>query len=243
MLVSSAAAVLALTAVARQAPTPARVERPSKTAITEKRQTVPRDQGASEPAVKPSPDSSSKTTTAEPAPPAARLGEDGRLFLRPEAGETLKGLCRRVYGNPKLAPLLRRAGYEEPEERQPVGFPLARRVRLRRGESLSALARRETGRASRWRVLAAFSGISKPQNCAPGTAIVIPATLKVEAAKGDTLSRLAKAAWGERRAAGLLAAWNGWPKDHRLSEGEQVEIPLSGPFLEAPDSRRQEPAR
>jgi hypothetical protein len=90
-------------------------------------------------------------------------------------------------------------------------------------------------------VLAALSGLERPESLAPGTPIVLPARLPVRVRRGDSLARLAYLAWGETRGAELLARWNGLDAEEPLLVGQRLEIPLGGPRGE-PDAEALSPA-
>ena len=147
-------------------------------------------------------------------------------------GETLEALAERLYGTARIAPLLARAGWPEvaPEGGTRLRVPLARVLPLPRGGSLSGVAARHCGRRDLWPVLAALSGVARPEALAPGTPVVLPARLSVRVRRGDSLGRLAYLAWGETRGAGLLARWNGLNATEPLLIGQRLEIPLGGPL-------------
>ncbi|MDQ7007500.1 MAG: LysM peptidoglycan-binding domain-containing protein [Acidobacteriota bacterium] len=218
----AAAAVLVLAALARPEARAAQGVDPRPAPVT----TPVRETAASAPEV--------AAATPEPprsAPPSAAKVRDGRLVIQLGEDESLEQLAARLYGRAAVAPLLLRAGLPArgPAE---IEVPLARTVRLAQGQSLGALARRHVGRADRWKVLAALSGIGDPRRARPGREIVIPAVLEVEVRRGDSLSAYAAMAWGSAQGAALIADWNGLRTGAWIHQGERIEVPIGGPFAE-----------
>lgn len=164
--------------------------------------------------------------------PAAAAPPDGAVTadVSVAPGETLEELAERLYGTSRIAPLLARAGWPaQPEPGTRLEVPLARILPLPDGGSLAAVAARRCGRRDRWPVLAALSGVERPETIAPGTPIVLPARITVRVRPGDSLGRLAYLAWGESRGAALLARWNGLNVNEPLRIGQRLEVPLAGP--------------
>ncbi len=149
--------------------------------------------------------------------------------VSPLPGETLEELAERVYGRAEIAALLERAGFGEKLARgQELDLPRARRIPLPRGSSLSRVAAAHTGRAERWRVLAALSGIESPTRLRAGQRVVLPAVLTIRVRPGDSLGRLAHLAWGSSDGADLLASWNRLDRGAWLRVNQPLEVPLPG---------------
>jgi nucleoid-associated protein YgaU len=114
--------------------------------------------------------------------------------------------------------------------------PMTRSVTLRPGQSLWTVALQNLGRGSRWQeLLTANPRIGDPTRIAAGTEIVLPSTvtglksdLKVTVTEGDSLSKIAKATYGQVAAWRCIAQANPQIADaNKIFAGQQLLLPLT----------------
>ena len=112
-------------------------------------------------------------------------------------------------------------------------------VVVRSGDTLWALSRRHLGRGTRWlELMAANPNLPDPTRLAPGTTLVLPSRSLTHHAKpapasvtvqaGDTLSKIAQAAYGHASAWTCIAKGNpSLSNPHLLAIGQSVALPAS----------------
>lgn len=116
----------------------------------------------------------------------------------------------------------------------------ARAVRVREGDTLEKIARRELGAGGRWREIAALNGIEDPRQLRVGQLLQLPgapAAVAVEASaaagaertyvvgKGETLSEVSQAVYGTSRHWRLIQEANGISDPSRVRAGQLLRIP------------------
>jgi nucleoid-associated protein YgaU len=115
-------------------------------------------------------------------------------------------------------------------------FPVMHSVILQAGQSLWTVAQQNLGRGSRWQeLLAANPNIVDPTRIAAGTEIVMPSTvtglksdLKVTVKEDDSLSKIAKATYGQLAAWRCIAQANPQVADaNKIFAGQQLLLPLA----------------
>jgi nucleoid-associated protein YgaU len=148
----------------------------------------------------------------------------------------------REFASPKFAPTPAAPEAVAPEIAPLTGVEktgsLPHTLTVQRGDSLWRLAQKHLGRGSRWQdLLAANPGIVDPKRLEAGTQIVVPAepsTLKITKSdskvavqKGDTLSAIARANYGQGAAWRCIAQANPKIADaNRIYEGQQLLLPF-----------------
>lgn len=145
-------------------------------------------------------------------------------------GDTPDSIAADYYGNRGLSIFIRETNGIGAASRILPGrrlrIPSAENYRVRRGETLEALALRFLGDRRRAPFLATFSNLKNGEKLREGQILVIPFLHVHRAAAPESLASLARAFYGDVGKAKLLAEFNG----HRpplLAQGEQLLIPVA----------------
>ncbi len=145
------------------------------------------------------------------------------------SGESAASLAKTYYGNKDLGDLLLRFNGRpgkmiHPGER--LTIPFCATYQAKAGDTWSAVARRQLGRAGVSSVLAELNGYAAGQPLRVGARIALPVVLDHTLARGETLSSLAERYYGDTKKAAIVQAFNRIDDAGRLAVGAVLEIPL-----------------
>ena len=145
-------------------------------------------------------------------------------------GESLAGIAVDFYGNRSLYreialynrienPALVRPGMK-------ISLPFSDMLTLRKGQSISMLAKKAWGNPGLFPILAAANGIRKPQSVPAGTRLRIPVMVPYTLGRGETLSTVARDFYGNPKAYVSIALASGVSRPDRVPVGTDLRIPL-----------------
>ena len=158
------------------------------------------------------------------APGSARAGVTHVV----KHGESLSAIAADAYGSAWKWVYIAEANKLPGSSVRPgrrLKLPTARPYVVRHGDSLAGLAQRFLGSSDRYLFLAKLNGIADPRSLAPGSRILIPAVLRHQVLRGESLTGLARRFYRTRRAAKLLRTYNDLGAG-RVSPGTVLFIPL-----------------
>jgi len=107
-----------------------------------------------------------------------------------------------------------------------VKLPYSDRVTLRRGESISLLAKRIWGDSRMFPVLGKLNGITRPESVPAGTSLAVPVLLPYRLSQGETLSTVARDLMGDRTAYDLIAIASKIKKPDSVPIGTLIKVPV-----------------
>lgn len=99
-----------------------------------------------------------------------------------------------------------------------------------KGESLAGIALKFYGDRSHFREIALYNGIENPALVRPSMKIRLPFSEMVTMQRGESISVLAKKAWGNPKLFPILAVANGIRNPQSVSAGTRLRIPVMVPY-------------
>jgi LysM repeat protein len=146
------------------------------------------------------------------------------------SGDTPESIAADYYGNRTLALFIVEGNGLEREARlrpgQKLRIPTAFHYKVRRGDTLEALAQRFLDDKRRAAYLAGVSGIKVTDRLREGQDLVIPFQHVHRADAPESLSSVARAFYGDAGQARVLAEYNFHPAP-MLAKGERILVPIS----------------
>jgi LysM repeat protein len=146
-----------------------------------------------------------------------------------QAGDTAESVAADYYGNRSLAIVVLEANGMERSGKLRIGqklrIPTAYRYRIKRGETLEALAQRCCEDRRRAAVLGQMLGLKPGDKLREGQEVLMPFQVVHRADAPESLSSLARTVYGDPGRAKLLLDYNmrGSPM---LAKGERVAVPI-----------------
>ncbi len=166
-------------------------------------------------------------TAALLAPPPARA-----LRYKPKPDESLANIARVHYGASKkqiyLMPTNRITDPSQVSKRKRLWIPTVWRYRIKRGDSLTRLARKYLKDASRAEFLMWLNRIEDPKDLEVGRLITMPFLIRHRVQEGQNMVDLAKRYYFRAKPAGLLRKFN-QKRTNVLKPGEIILIPIYDP--------------
>ncbi len=154
----------------------------------------------------------------------------GVKFHTVKRGESLSSISASFYGDKsKFNYVALYNGINNPANIRPgykVKLPYSDRVTLRRGESISLLAKRIWGDSRMFPVLGKLNGITRPENVSAGTSLAIPVLLPYRLSQGETLSTVARDLMGDPIAYDLIAIASKIKKPDSVPIGTLIKVPV-----------------
>ena len=164
------------------------------------------------------------------APSPVPAGEVAYTVLE---GQSLSLICREAYGDKGLFPLLALYNGREDPERLSAGetirLPFSDRVTLRRGESLSRLAKRTWKDAKKYPVIAWANGIGDPALVSEGTGLSVPVLVPYRLRRGESVSSVAGRFYGDEKEFGPILWASGIEDPRRVPAGAVLNVPFLFP--------------
>jgi LysM repeat protein len=162
-------------------------------------------------------------------------------------GENLAIVAKHYYGDPdKALFLIEYNGIRDPRSINPgrrIAVPEARIHRVRKGDTLSRIAKKYLNDSRKSLGLARLNGIKDPTSISPGMTITIPVEILHTVKKGDTLSRIAQRYYGHADASGFLALYNDIKDPRNLKPGTRLILPIWDLRIIKKKSRPRRPPR
>jgi LysM repeat protein len=151
---------------------------------------------------------------------------------RPKPDETLAQIARVHYGSSKkmiyLMPTNRITDPAQVSKRKRLWIPTVWRYRIKRGDSLTRLARKYLKDASRAEFLMWLNRIQDPKDLEVGRLITMPFLIRHRVQEGQNMVDLAKRYYFRAKPAGLLRKFN-QKRTNALKPGEIILIPIYDP--------------
>lgn len=105
-------------------------------------------------------------------------------------------------------------------------LPYSNRATLRKGESLSLLAKRIWGNSRMFPVLGRLNGITRPESVSAGTSMAVPVLLPYRLGQGDTLSSVARDLMGNPMDYDLIAIASNIKNPESVPIGTLIRVPV-----------------
>jgi nucleoid-associated protein YgaU len=160
-----------------------------------------------------------------------------------KSGDTPESIAADYYGNRAQAIfVIETNGLERDKPLRPgqkVRIPTAFRYRVRKGETLEALAQRFLDDKRRAQFLAAFNGMRPTDKLREGQDLVVPFQHVHRTDVPESLQSVARAFYGDASRAKLLADYN-FRAAPMLAKGERILVPIAHVRIRA--VRLQQPA-
>jgi len=149
------------------------------------------------------------------------------------SGQSLTSICLEIYGDKDLYfHVAFFNGKEDPRRIAPgetLRMPFSDMVTLRKGESLSGLAKRVWGDAKKYPVIAWANGIRDPARIPAGTRLVVPVLIPYRLAKGESVSSAAGRFYGDPKQYAPIIAASGIEDPLRVRAGSVLKVPYVFP--------------
>lgn len=157
----------------------------------------------------------------------------GEIAYTVKKGQTLSLICREVYGNKDLYTLVALYnGKEDPRKISPgetLRMPFPDLVTLRKGESLSSLAKRVWKDVSKYPVLAWANDISDPAMVPAGTRLAVPVMIPYRLPAGESVSSTAEMFYGDPMQYTPIITASGIENVSRVPAGSLLMVPYLFP--------------
>lgn len=154
------------------------------------------------------------------------------LRYKPKPDESLANIARVHYGSSKKQIyLMPTNGITEPDQvskRKRLWIPTVWRYRIKRGDSLTRVARKYLKDASRAEFLMWLNRIEDPKDLEVGRLITMPFLIRHRVQEGQNMVDLAKRYYFRAKPAGLLRKFN-QKRTNVLKPGEIILIPIYDP--------------
>jgi len=105
-------------------------------------------------------------------------------------------------------------------------LPYSDRVTLRKGESISLLAKRIWGNSRMFTILGKLNGITRPESVSAGTSLAVPVLIPYRLSQGETLSTVARDLMGDPMAYDLIAIASKINKPESVPIGTLIKVPV-----------------
>ncbi len=105
-------------------------------------------------------------------------------------------------------------------------LPYSNRITLRKGESISLLAKRIWGDSRMFPVLGKLNGITKPESISAGTSMAVPVLIPYRLSQGETLSTVARDLMGDPMAYDLVAIASKIKNPESVPIGTLIKVPV-----------------
>ncbi|MDF1565105.1 MAG: LysM domain-containing protein [Deltaproteobacteria bacterium] len=159
-----------------------------------------------------------------------------------ERGDTLSRVAQRYYGSARKASYVAGVNRIPMDGELKVGQRLKIAVvwtyRVRRGDRLSAIARKVLGDERRYTYLARINDIEEVGRLSPGTRLLIPIEVRHKAVRGENLGIIAKHYYNNTRQAKLLRDYNFIGKKG-FSTGDVIVVPIFDRSAELSEVQRR----
>ncbi|MBW2056569.1 MAG: LysM peptidoglycan-binding domain-containing protein [Deltaproteobacteria bacterium] len=147
-----------------------------------------------------------------------------------QKGESLAIVAKHYYGDPAKAFLLMKYnGINNPRRIKPgwtIVIPEVRTHRVRKGETLSLIAKKYLNDPGKSRGLAKLNGIKDPRNLTAGMNILLPVEIPHTVRRGESLSKIAQRYYGDTAAFDLIASYNRIGYPFTLRPGTHLILPI-----------------
>jgi hypothetical protein len=174
-------------------------------------------------------------------PQASRAGDYVHTVA---AGETLGFLATQYYGAAWKAVYLETRNNlpsgKEPAAGTRLVVPASFIYRVRRGDSLAAIAKRDLGDLERYKAIMQENGIKETSELEPERELLLPFHLHVTVAQGESLTQIARRLYHASRKAGLLKDYNGGSEP---KPGDKIIVPIFDRATLDPQTRRPAPPK
>lgn len=163
-----------------------------------------------------------------PAPLSA-----GELAYTVKQGQSLSLICQEVYEDRELYTLVALYnGKDDPKKiasGEVLRMPFSDRVTLRRGESLSGLAKRTWRDAKKYPIIAWANGIRNPAVIPAGTRLILPVMLPYRLNKGESISSVAARVYGDPKNFAPIVLASEVNDPNRVPVGSLLKVPYVFP--------------
>lgn len=161
------------------------------------------------------------------------LSAAGEIAYTVQNGQSLSGICAEVYGEKDLfIPVALYNGKKDPRKvvaGETLRLPYSGSVTLKKGESLSGLAKRVWGDVKKYPVIAWANGIRDPAKVSAGTRLVVPVMVPYRLAKGESVSSAAGRFYGDPKQFAPIIAASGIEDPTRVPAGSVLKVPYIFP--------------
>ncbi len=177
-------------------------------------------------------------------------GEDlraGEVKRKVGQGESISLICGEVYGEKGLYEVVALYnGKTDPTMVRPgevLRLPWSDTVTLRKGESLSSLAKRVWGDAKMYPVLAWANGIEDPARVPAGTRLKVPVLVPYRLKRGESVSAAAGRFYGDPKQYGPIVTASGLEDPGKVPAGASLRVPylLPAPVVKKAAAPRPAP--
>ena len=157
----------------------------------------------------------------------------GEVSRKVGRGESLSLICKDVYGDKELYTLVALYNGKKDPRRIAVGetlqLPYSDTVTLRKGESLSMLAKRVWGEPKMYPVLAWPNGVKDMGRVSAGTRLAIPVLVPYALKKGESVSSVAGDFYGNPKVYEVILNASRIEDPTRVPAGTLLKIPYVMP--------------
>jgi len=157
----------------------------------------------------------------------------GEITRKVGSGESLSLICRDVYGDKDLYTLVALYNGKNDPRKISLGeilrLPYSDTVTLRKGESLSRLAKRVWGEPKMYPVLAWANGVKDAAKISVGTRLVVPVLIPYVLKKGESISSVAGVFYGNPRVYEVIVNASRVVDPTRVPVGTLLKIPYVMP--------------
>ena len=161
---------------------------------------------------------------------AASPAVGGVKFHTVRQGESLSSISAAFYGDKtRFNYIALYNSIKNPATIMPgyrLKLPYSDYVTLRKGESISLLAKRIWGNSRMFPVLGKLNGITRPESVSVGTSLAVPVLIPYRLGQGETLSTVARDLMGDPMAYNLIAIASKINKPESMPIGTLIKVPV-----------------
>jgi hypothetical protein len=157
----------------------------------------------------------------------------GEMAYAVKKGQSLSLICQEIYEDKDLYTLVALYnGKDDPRKivaGEVLRMPFSDIVTLRKGESLSGLAKRTWGDAKKYPVIAWANGIRRPEVVPAGTRLMLPIMIPYRLKRGESISSVAALIYGDPKNFAPILLASAVNDPNRVPIGSLLNVPYLFP--------------